>query len=125
MPPKDPDQTAPRKTDHPADDSGWQIRAEMALATTAANNRLITYAELAEAAGLTGRHRINRLTVWLEELIDSDAAANVPLRAARVISRARGGLPAPGFFMKCAALGLYDGPTDGPQAYSFHLNCLR
>jgi hypothetical protein len=125
MPPKDPDQTAPRKTDHPADDSGWQIRAEMALATTAANNRLITYAELAEAAGLTGRHRINRLTVWLEELIDSDAAANIPLRAARVISRARGGLPAPGFFMKCAALGLYDGPTDGPQAYSFHLNCLR
>ena len=97
----------------------------MALATTAANNRLITYAELAEAAGLTGRHRINRLTVWLEELIDSDAAANVPLRAARVISRARGGLPAPGFFMKCAALGLYDGPTDGPQAYSFHMNCLR
>jgi hypothetical protein len=125
MPPTDPDQNAPRKTDHPADDSGWQIRAEMALATTAANNRLITYAELAEAAGLTGRHRINRLTVWLEELIDSDAAANVPLRAARVISRARGGLPAPGFFMKCAALDLYDGPTDGPQAYSFHLNCLR
>jgi hypothetical protein len=125
MPPTDPDQNAPRKTDHPADDSGWQIRAEMALATTAANNRLITYAELAEAAGLTGRHRINRLTVWLEELIDSDVAANVPLRAARVISRTRGGLPAPGFFMKCAALGLYDGPTDGPQAYSFHLNCLR
>jgi hypothetical protein len=125
MPPTDPDQNAPRKTDHPADDSGWQIRAEMALATTAANNRLITYAELAEAAGLTGRHRINRLTVWLEELIDSDAAANVPLRAARVISRARGGLPAPGFFMKCAALGLYDGPTNGPQAYNFHLNCLR
>ena len=125
MPPKDPDQNAPRKTDHPADDSGWQIRAEMALATTAANNRLITYAELAEAAGLTGRHRINRLTVWLEELIDSYAAANIPLRASRVISRSRGGLPAPGFFMKCAALGLYDGPTDGPQAYSFHLNCLR
>ena len=125
MPPTDPDQNAPRKTDHPADDSGWQIRAEMALATTAANHRLITYAELAEAAGLTGHHRINRLTVWLEELIDSDAAANVPLRAARVISRARGGLPAPGFFMKCAALGLYDGPTNGQQAYSFHLNCLR
>ena len=125
MPPTDTDQNAPRKTDHSADGSGWQIRAEMALATTAANNRLITYAELAEAAGLTGRHRINRLTVWLEELIDSDAAANIPLRAARVISRARGGLPARGFFMKCAALGLYDGPTDGPQAYSFHLNCLR
>ena len=125
MPPITPDQNADQQTDHPADDTGWQIRAEMALATTIAGDRLITYAELAEAAGLTGRHRINRLTIWLEELIDSDAAANEPLRSARVISRARDGLPAPGFFLKCAALGLYDGPTDGPQAYSFHLNCLR
>ena len=103
----------------------WQLRASIALDAAIAGGHLITYAELAEAAGLTGRHRINRLTIWLEKLIDSDAAANVPLRAARVISRARGGLPAPGFFMKCAALGLYDGPTDGSQAYSFHLNCLR
>lgn len=111
-------------TDAP-DDTGWQRRAEMALATAAAADRLVTYAELADTAGLSGQHRINRLTIWLETVIEADAATGAPLRAARVISRARGGLPAPGFFMKCAALGLYDGPVDGPQAYAFHLNCLR
>ncbi len=97
----------------------------MALASIAAGDRLITYAELADAAGLQGKHRINRLTLWLESTIEADAAAGAALRAARVISRARGGLPAPGFFMKCSMLGLYDGPADGPQAYAFHLNCLR
>ena len=120
-PPIDP----PDTPDSMADDAGWQIRAEMALASTAASNRLITYAELAEAAGLQGKHRINRLTQWLESTIEADAAAGTTLRAARVISRARGGLPAPGFFLKCSGLGLYDGPVDGPQAYAFHLNCLR
>lgn len=110
------------------EDKSWQIRAEMALASMAASNRLITYAELADAAGIEGRHRINRLTVWLEELIELDAKSGQPLRAARVISQSRGGLPAPGFFIKCAELGLYDSaPGDkynGPQAYAFHLTHL-
>ena len=66
-------------------------------------------------------NRINRLALWLESTIETDAAVGTTLRAARVISRARGGLPAPGFFMKCSTLGLYDGPADGPQAYAFHL----
>jgi len=110
--------------DHDADDS-WHARAEMALATAAAADRLITYAELADAAGISGQHRIHRLTVWLEARLEADIKAGGRLLSARVISRARGGLPAPGFFMKCAELGLYDGPPDGPQAYAFHLNCLR
>jgi len=121
QPPIDPTDTP----DSLADDAGWQIRADMALASIAAGDRLITYAELADTAGLQGKHRINRLTLWLESTIETDAAAGTTLRAARVISRARGGLPAPGFFMKCSTLGLYDGPADGPQAYAFHLNCLR
>ena len=120
-PPPDPTDTPNTMTD----DDGWQTRAEMALASTAASDRLITYAELAEAAGLRGKQRINRLTLWLETTIETDATAGNALRAARVISRARGGLPAPGFFMKCGMLGLYEGPVDGPQAYAFHLNCLR
>jgi hypothetical protein len=48
----------------------------------------------------------------------------MPLRAAWVISRARGGLPAPGFFIKCNELGLYDGAPDGAMATAFHLNLL-
>ena len=109
----------------PADDDGWQQRARMALAAAAAGDRLVTYAELADAAGITGKHRINRLTGWLEDELSREVAAGEPLLTARVISRARGGLPAPGFFMKCAELGLYNGPADGAEAFAFHLNCLR
>ena len=108
-----------------ATDNSWHLRAEMALEAAAAADRLITYAELADAAGIAGRHRIHRLTVWLEARLEAEVKAGGRLLSARVISRSRGGLPAPGFFMKCAALGLYDGPPDGPQAYAFHLNCLR
>lgn len=105
-------------------DDSWQLRAEMALEAAAAADRLITYAELADAAGISGQHRIHRLTVWLEARLEREVGGG-PMLSARVISRSRGGLPAPGFFMKCAELGLYDGPPDGPQAYAFHLNCLR
>ena len=104
---------------------GWQRRAAMALAAAAAAERLVTYAELADAAGIAGRHRINRLTGWLEEELEREVRSGARLLTARVISRARGGIPAPGFFHKCAALGIYDGPVDGPQAIAFHLNCLR
>ena len=107
------------------EDHDWQHRAEMALAAAAAAERLITYAELADAAGIAGRHRINRLTTWLEARLETEVRDGAPMLSARVISRARGGLPAPGFFMKCGELGLYDGPPDGPPAYAFHLNCLR
>ena len=106
-------------------DGSWQLRADMALAAAAAADRLITYAELADAAGITGKHRINRLTGWLEAELEHEVAAGAPLLTARVISRARGGLPAPGFFLKCAELGLYAGPPDGAEAFAFHLNCLR
>lgn len=109
----------------PENDEGWQQRAKMALATAAAGDRLVTYAELADAAGINGRHRINRLTGWLEAELEREVASGQPLLTARVISRARGGLPAPGFFLKCAQLGLYDGPPDGAEAFAFHLNCLR
>ena len=111
-------------TDAPAH-TEWHQRALMALASIAQANKLITYAELAETAAIPGPHRINKLTIWLEDLIAEDHAAGAPIRAARVISRSRGGLPAPGFFIACRDLGFYDGPNDGPHAVSFHLNLLR
>ncbi|MGB2492965.1 MAG: hypothetical protein ACPID7_08270, partial [Candidatus Puniceispirillum sp.] len=77
------------------DDNEWQIRAEMALAVAVQNRTLITYAELADAASIPAPHRINKLSVWLEATMDSDHAQSMPMRAAWVISRARGGLPAP------------------------------
>lgn len=108
-----------------ARDDGWQQRAAMALSAAAAAERLVTYAELADAAGVTGQHRINRLTSWLEDELEREVREGTRMLTAWVISRARGGLPAPGFFQKCAELGIYNGPEDGPQAFAFHLNCLR
>ena len=107
-------------------DSGatWQHRAELALASVTTTNRLITYAELANAATIPPPHRIHKLTLWLETKLVEDYQAGARLRTARVISRSRGGLPAPGFFIKCRELGLYNGPADGPLARAFHLNLL-
>ena len=102
----------------------WHIRAKMALAVAVKTRTLITYAELTEAAAIPAPHRINKLSAWLEATMESDHAQSMPLRAAWVISRARGGLPAPGFFIKCNELGLYDGAPNGAVATAFHLNLL-
>ena len=102
----------------------WQHRVEMALASVIDADRLITYAELADAAAIPPPHRIHKLTLWLETSLVADYQAGAKLRAARVISRNRGGIPAPGFFIKCHELGLYDGPVDGPLAHAFHLSLL-
>ena len=105
-------------------EAAWQHRAEMALASVMAADRLVTYAELADAAAIPSPHRIHKLTLWLETMLVADHQVGAKLRTARVISRSRGGLPAPGFFIKCRELGLYDGPADGPLAKAFHLNLL-
>jgi len=57
----------------------------------------ITYQTLAKALGLSPPNTIHQLTVALESLIEEDAAAARPLIAALVVSKTRGGLPAPGF----------------------------
>jgi hypothetical protein len=49
-----------------------------------------------------------------------DAAADRPFIAAMVISKARGGLPAPGFFDCAARLGRFTGDATGPSAGVFH-----
>ena len=106
-------------------DATWQHRAEMMLSRVISAERLITYAELADAAAIPSPLRIHKLTLWLETKLVEDHRTGAKLRAARVISRNRGGLPAPGFFIKCNELGLYDGPVDGPLAQAFHLNLLK
>jgi hypothetical protein len=48
------------------------------------------------------------------------AAADRPFIAALAISKARGGLPAPGFFDCARRLGRFAGDPDGQDAWSFH-----
>jgi hypothetical protein len=75
---------------------------EEELAALAAASETITYGALASTLGL----RIADLAAQLEALMERDAAANRPFRAALLRQRlSPDHLPAPGFFLKAAALG--------------------
>ena len=102
------------------EDNCWQNRAEMALASAASLGRIVTYAEMADAANIPAPQRIHKLTLWLETTMRQEHAAGQPLRAALVISRNRNGLPAPGFFLLCRELGIYQGSETGADATQFH-----
>lgn len=80
----------------------------------------ITYEALAKAMDLSPPNTIHQLTVALECLMEEDAAAAHPLIAALVVSRARGRLPAPGFFDCARCVGRFDGDPSGPEASTFY-----
>jgi hypothetical protein len=80
----------------------------------------ITYRELANALQISPPHSIHQVTEALERLMEEDAAAERPFIAALVISKARGGLPAPGFFDCARRLGRFAGEPDGEDARTFH-----
>ena len=83
---------------------------EARLEDLAAQGRTITYGALARDLGW----RVAELTAALERLMEVDATAGAPQRAALLEGRLSGGLPAPGFFQKLAELGIT--PSD-PAAY--------
>ncbi len=88
---------------------------------TVAEQRLpVTYQEVARVLGLTPPNTIHQVREALEHLMTEDAATDRPFIAAIVISKARGGLPAPGFFDCAARLGRFDGDAAGPEAWAFH-----
>lgn len=73
----------------------------------------VTYQVLAKALNLSPPNTIHQLTEALERLTEEDASATQPLIAALVVSRARGGLPAPGFFDCARKVGFLEGmPSD-------------
>jgi len=80
----------------------------------------ITYQELAKALQILPPYSIQQVTETLERLMEEDAAADRPFITALVISKARGGLPAPGFFDCARRLGRFAGDPNGQDAWSFH-----
>lgn len=80
----------------------------------------VTYQALAKALDLLPPNTIHQLTVALECLMEEDAAAARPLIAALVVSKARGGLPAPGFFDCARRVGRFDSDPSGPEASAFY-----
>jgi hypothetical protein len=84
---------------------------EIRLAALAAAGQTIAYGLLAKDLGL----RMADLTAQLEALMEEDAAAGRPFRAAVLHQRlSPDHLPAPGFFLKAAALGV---DTQDPAAF--------
>lgn len=90
------------------------------LLQLAAERRTASYRDLADMAGVPPPHRIHRLTLLLEDLIREDHAAGRPLLAACAVSRARNGIPGPGYFQLLGALGRYWGAERGAEAAACH-----
>lgn len=99
----------------------WQQNAHAKIMAVIRNKDQITYNALATTANMTGPHKIHRLTLWLEQIMAEDHESGRPLRAAVVISKARGGMPAPGFFDKARELGLDFETTDRHTSYKTYL----
>ena len=95
-------------------------RARTYLQQLALQGEPITYKALAEALELKPPNTIHQVTEALEWLMREDAANDHPFIAALVISRARSGLPAPGFFDIAKELGRFDGDPSGPDAAASH-----
>jgi len=95
-------------------------RARAFLENGAKRQIPITYQDLAKALQILPPHSIQQVTEALERLMEEDAAADRPFIAALVISKARGGRPAPGFFDCARLLGRFAGDSDGQGAWSFH-----
>ena len=80
----------------------------------------ITYQAFAKALNLLPPHTIHQVTITLEKLIEEDAEAGHPLIASLVISKARGGLPAPGFFNCVERVGLVSPTSTSAEGKDFY-----
>ena len=95
-----------------------QLRTYLRL--VAQTGKPVTYQTVARALDLSPPNTIHQVAVVLEDLIAEDAAAARPLISTLVISKARGGLPAPGFFICAGQAGCFTGAPEGPDAIAFY-----
>jgi hypothetical protein len=96
------------------------VRAHAFLEGIAKRRIVITYQELASALQILPPHSIHQVTEALEHLMQEDAASDRPFIAALANSKARGGLPGPGFFDCARRLGRFAGDQGGQDAKTFH-----
>ena len=97
-----------------------QQRARSLLIDQAAQGEPITYQAFAKALKLLPPHTIHRATVVLEQLIEEDSENGHPLIATLVISKARNGLPASGFFDCAMKFGAFRSTLKEPNNTLFY-----
>ncbi len=107
-------------TESPPPDPELRDRLRANLRMVAATRATITYRDAAHGLGLVPPHVIRSVARLLEALMDEDAARGHPFIAALVVSRARDGLPAPGFFEHAALLGRFTGDGRSTGAAAWH-----
>jgi hypothetical protein len=95
-------------------------RLELLLIETAKNGKTVTYSQVAQQLELEPPHTIHQTTELIEMMMQLHIKSGVPILASLVISKIRGGLPAPGFFILLQEFGLYNGSVDGEDARQFH-----
>ena len=112
-----------RPTSSHRDQIAEQLRT--CLQNMAAAGQTITYGGLARLLELSPPNTIHQITVALERLMEEDAQVGRPFIAALVLSKARGGLPAVGYFDCARRLGRFAGDPDGVEARSIHATELN
>ena len=100
-------------------------RLRQVLIDQAQTGGTTTYGELANRLALEPPNTIRRITEALEDLMAEDVAAGRPILAAICVSKARTGIPQPGFFLTAQALGVFSGNPTGPEAFAFHARELQ
>ncbi len=90
------------------------------LKVRAARRGTTTYRDLAKALELDPPNVIHQVTEALEVLMHEDHEDGAPFIAALVVSKARSGVPAPGFFQLAGSPGRYGGPDAGPDTEAHH-----
>ena len=81
--------------------------------------------QVAQLLELQPPHTIHQVTTLIEKIMRHHAKVDAPQLASLIISRVRGGIPAPGFFMLLEELGLYEGSVDGEDARHFHAHEMQ
>lgn len=103
----------------------WRQRVVAVLRDKARRRETIAYIDLALAASVPPPKTIHQLTHMLEDRVREDAAAGRPLLAAIAVRKPPASTPARGFFILLEELGLYEGPSDGPEAAARHWRLLE
>ncbi|MEM7054693.1 MAG: hypothetical protein AAF446_09120 [Pseudomonadota bacterium] len=96
-------------------------RLECTLDRLQRQRKTMTYLQCADAIDVQPPYRIHQVAELLESLIERDVRQGRPIRAALVVSRARAGRPAEGFYLKAKTVAVFD----GTQPDQFHEQCLQ